>query len=153
MPDSATQERTENEEVTAAETVEQAVGEPAVGAPEQTASPEEEVAAGRESGATGVGMDVGPEERPRGGDMESAGQPIEFLSSIEVEVAAELGRAQLTIREVLGLRPGSVVQLDKMLGEPAEVVVKGKLIARGEVVVVEDRFGVRITEVVVQAGE
>ncbi len=87
------------------------------------------------------------------GEEEAAAHPIEFLSSIEVEAAAELGRAELTIGEVLGLRAGSVVQLNKMLGEPAELMVKDKLIARGEVVVVEDRFGLRITEVVARDTE
>jgi len=59
----------------------------------------------------------------------------------------ELGRVVLSIGEVLALGPGSVVHLDKMLGDPAELVIKDRLIARGEVVVVDDKFGLRITEI------
>ena len=89
------------------------------------------------------------EGKPGGsaGGPDYAARTIEFLSNLELEAAAELGRANLSIGEVLRLRPGSVVQLEKALGEPAELMIKGKLIARGEVVVVDDRFGLRITEV------
>jgi len=83
----------------------------------------------------------------------SPARSIEFLSEIELEAAVELGRATLSIGEVLGLGPGSVVQLDKMLGDPVEMVVKDRLIARGEVVVVDDRFGLRVTEIVSRASE
>jgi len=89
----------------------------------------------------------------RDGPTEFEPRSIELLGNIEVEASAELGHAQLSIREVLELRPGSVVQLNKMLGDPADLMVKDKLIARGEVVVVDDRFGLRITELVSQAPE
>ncbi len=59
----------------------------------------------------------------------------------------------MTIGEVLELGPGSVVQLDKMLGDPVEMMVKDRLIARGEVVVVDDKFGLRVTEIVPRGGE
>ncbi len=78
---------------------------------------------------------------------------IEFLNEIELEAAVELGRATLSIGQVLGLGPGSVVQLDKMLGDPVEMVIRDRLIARGEVVVVDDRFGLRVTEIVSRASE
>jgi len=73
--------------------------------------------------------------------------PIEFLKEVEVQASVELGRVVLSIGEVLALGPGSVVHLDKMLGDPAELVIKDRLIARGEVVVVDDKFGLRITEI------
>ena len=137
------------------EAVREPVAQAAVGAQEQAVTGQRTVGAARGSraSATERGAREAVRRAAESGDEEGAGHPIEFLSSIEVEVVAELGRAELTIGEVLGLRAGSVVQLNKMLGEPAELMVKDRLIARGEVVVVEDRFGLRITEVVVRGEE
>jgi flagellar motor switch protein FliN/FliY len=67
---------------------------------------------------------------------------------IPVTLSMELGRARMSIRELLQLSQGSVVKLDRPAGEPLDVLVNGCLIARGEVVVVNDRFGVRITDIV-----
>ena len=67
---------------------------------------------------------------------------------LDVNLTIELGSCQLPMKEVLQLNIGSVVQLDKSADAPVELSVNGKLIARGEVVVIEDRFGVKITEVV-----
>jgi flagellar motor switch protein FliN/FliY len=67
---------------------------------------------------------------------------------VPVSLTIELGSCQLAMKEVLQLNIGSVVQLDKPADAPVELSVNGKLIARGEVVVIEDRFGVKITEVV-----
>jgi len=80
-------------------------------------------------------------------------RPIDFLKEIEVQVAVELGRAKLPIGDVLALGPGSVVHLDKMLGDAAELIVSSKVIALGEVVVVDDRFGLRITKIVSSGSE
>lgn len=141
------------------EGVEEALQEPAaraaVGGQEQAATGQRTVGAARGSTATATERSTREARRRSAGrgDEDGAGHPIEFLSSIEVEAVAELGRAELTIGEVLGLRAGSVVQLNKMLGEPAELMVKDRLVARGEVVVVEDRFGLRITEVVARGEE
>ena len=66
----------------------------------------------------------------------------------ELDVTIELGRAELSREEMLGLRAGAVVPLDKLAGEPAEVLVNGRLFARGEVVVLDDKFCVRVTELV-----
>ncbi len=82
------------------------------------------------------------------GEAAPSARGLEFLSGIELEAAVELGRTTMSIGKVLDLGPGSVVQLDKMLGDPVELMIKDRLIARGEVVVVDDRFGLRITEVV-----
>ena len=60
----------------------------------------------------------------------------------------ELGRSRMTIQDLLGLTPGSVIELDKIAGEPLDIVVNDRLIARGEAVVVNDKFGIRITDIV-----
>jgi flagellar motor switch protein FliN len=76
---------------------------------------------------------------------------IELLMDVALEVRVELGRSHMPIGDILALRTGSVVELDKLAGEPVDVLVNGTLIARGEVVVVDEKFGVRITEVVSKA--
>jgi flagellar motor switch protein FliN len=73
---------------------------------------------------------------------------LNLVLDVPVSLSIELGSCELPMREVLQLSPGSVVQLDKPADAPVELSVNGKLIARGEVVVVEDRFGVKITEVI-----
>lgn len=73
---------------------------------------------------------------------------LKLVLDVPVSLTIELGGCQLPMREVLQLNPGSVVQLDKAADAPVELSVNGKLIARGEVVVIEDRYGVKITEVV-----
>jgi flagellar motor switch protein FliN/FliY len=70
------------------------------------------------------------------------------LNDVEMVVTAELGRAKLTVREILSMVPGNVVELDKLAGAPIDLLVNGKLVARGEVVVIDEEFGVRVTEVV-----
>ncbi|HEY7068450.1 MAG TPA: flagellar motor switch protein FliN [Chloroflexota bacterium] len=90
-----------------------------------------------------------PEFRPlagEGGAGEGAG--IDLLLDVSLEVSVELGRTRMTIGELLSLRPGSVIELDKLAGEPADILVNGTRIARGEVVVVDEKFGVRVLEVV-----
>jgi flagellar motor switch protein FliN len=72
---------------------------------------------------------------------------LDILLDVPVSLTVELGHCQLPMREVLQLNVGSVVQLDKPADAPMDLFVNGKLIARGEVVVIEDRFGVKITEV------
>ena len=76
---------------------------------------------------------------------------IELLLDVALEVSVALGTSHMSIGEILALRTGSVVELDKLAGEPVDVSVNGTLIARGEVVVVDEKFGVRITEVVSKA--
>lgn len=79
------------------------------------------------------------------------GSDISLLLDVPLQVTVELGRAQLRIRDVLELVPGSIVELDKLAGGPVDVLVNGKQIARGEVVVIDEEFGVRITDVASQA--
>jgi flagellar motor switch protein FliN len=75
-------------------------------------------------------------------------QNIELLMGVTLQVTVEIGRARLAIRDVLSLTPGSIVELDKLAGEKVDVLVNGQPIAQGEVVVVDENFGVRITDVV-----
>ena len=72
---------------------------------------------------------------------------FELLLDIPLEVTVEIGRTRLAIRELLQLGPGSVVELQKLAGETLDVLINGKPIARGEAVMVNDKFGVRLTEV------
>jgi flagellar motor switch protein FliN/FliY len=83
---------------------------------------------------------------------EPASAELERLYDVPVELAVEIGRTKMTIRETLGLGPGSIVTLDRTAGEPVDLLVNGKPIARGEVVVIDGEFGLRVTEVVVRAG-
>lgn len=76
---------------------------------------------------------------------------IDMLMDISLQISVELGRTRMKIGEILSLRSGSVLELDKLAGEPADILVNGTLIARGEVVVVDEKFGVRVLEVVSQA--
>jgi len=80
--------------------------------------------------------------------MSSERRSLELIMDVSMRVTVELGRASLTVEDVLGLGPGSVVELNKLAGEPVDVMVNDQLIARGEVVVVDENFGVRVTEIV-----
>jgi flagellar motor switch protein FliN len=73
---------------------------------------------------------------------------LNLLHDVEMAVTVELGRTRMTVREILGLAPGTVVELDRAAGAPVDVVVNGTLIARGEVVVIDEEFGIRVTEIV-----
>jgi flagellar motor switch protein FliN len=73
------------------------------------------------------------------------------LSAVPVDLSVELGRARMTVGETLELRPGSIISLDRMAGEPMDLLVNGTAIARGEVVVIDEQFGLRVTEVVAQS--
>ncbi len=82
------------------------------------------------------------------GAVVDARRPVSMLADVEMGVTVELGRARLTVAEILGLTIGSVVELDRIAGSPVDVLVNGTLIARGEVVVVDEEFGVRVSEVI-----
>ncbi len=73
---------------------------------------------------------------------------IDFLLDIPLQVTVHIGGTRMLIRELLQLGQGSVIELDKLAGEPMEVLVNNKLVARGEVVVVNEKFGIRLTDVV-----
>jgi flagellar motor switch protein FliN/FliY len=78
----------------------------------------------------------------------SADTDIGLLLEVPLSISVELGRTSLTIRELLALGQGSILQLDRHAGEPVDVLVNGKRLARGEVVVIDEDFGIRVTEVV-----
>ncbi len=77
-----------------------------------------------------------------------AGNDINMILDIPVQLSVELGRTRIPIKHILQLAQGSVVELDAMAGEPMDVLVNGFLIAQGEVVVVNDKFGIRLTDIV-----
>ncbi|MFO0775901.1 MAG: flagellar motor switch protein FliN [Nitrospiraceae bacterium] len=86
-----------------------------------------------------------------GGETTSSGistRNLDVLLDIPMEVSVQLGATRMQIRELLQLGQGSVVELEKMAGEPLEVLVNQRLVARGEVVVVNEKFGIRLTDVV-----
>ena len=76
------------------------------------------------------------------------GASLRALYDVELTLTAEIGRTRLPLRQVLDLTPGTVLELDRAAGGPADVVVNGRLVARGEIVVVDEDFAVRITEIV-----
>lgn len=86
--------------------------------------------------------------RPFGGNGNAQVQDINMVLDIPVQLSVELGRTKVPIKYILQLAQGSVVELDALAGEPMDVLVNGYLIAQGEVVVVNDKFGIRLTDVV-----
>ncbi|MEK7692155.1 MAG: flagellar motor switch protein FliN [Bdellovibrionota bacterium] len=74
-------------------------------------------------------------------------QSIDFILDIPLRLAVELGRTKMAVRDILQLAQGSVIELAKFAGEPLEVLVNDRLIARGEVVVVNEKFGIRLTDI------
>ncbi|MGY2082599.1 flagellar motor switch protein FliN [Blastococcus sp. SYSU DS0539] len=78
---------------------------------------------------------------------------LELLRHVAMEVTVEIGRTRMTVQELLSLHPGEVVELDRAASAPADLLVNGTLIARGEVVVVDEDFGLRISEIVTDAAE
>ena len=76
------------------------------------------------------------------------GAALERLRDVPVELAVEIGRTRMTIGETLALGPGSIVTLNRLAGDPVDLLVNGKPIARGEVVVIDEEFGVRISEII-----
>jgi flagellar motor switch protein FliN/FliY len=87
---------------------------------------------GRAAGSAGGGASLG----------------LEMLQDVVMELSAELGRTRMTVRDLLSLQPGNVVELDRLAGSPADLLVNGRLVARGEVVVVDEDYAVKITELV-----
>ncbi|MFU8819105.1 MAG: flagellar motor switch protein FliN [Desulfurivibrio sp.] len=85
------------------------------------------------------------------GGGQSGSQNLDFLLDVPLEVSAELGRTNLIINKLLQLTQGSVIELDKAAGAPVEIFVNRKLMGKGEVVVVNERFGIRVTEIISQA--
>jgi flagellar motor switch protein FliN/FliY len=88
--------------------------------------------------------DLGPNAAAAGGQEMN----LNLILDVAVTLALEVGRARMPVRDLLQLAPGAVVELDRLAGEPLDVLVNGVRIARGEVVVVNEKFGIRLTDVV-----
>jgi flagellar motor switch protein FliN/FliY len=85
---------------------------------------------------------------PMPGEAPVDGGDLARLRAVPVELAVEVGRTKMTIGDALALGPGSIITLNRMAGEPVDLLVNGRPIARGEVVVIDEEFGLRVTEVV-----
>jgi len=109
-------------------------------APEETPSAEE--LAEEEGGEVGAGIPVIT------GISDKEGERLEFLLDIKLDVSIELGRTRMLLRDILELGPGAVIELDKMAGETVDLLINNKKLAEGEVVVVDENFGVRITHLI-----
>ena len=92
-------------------------------------------------------VDYVPFETTTSAPAATGGAELERLYDVPVELAVEIGRTHMTIRETLSLGPGSIVTLNRLAGEPVDLLVNGKPIARGEVVVLDEEFGLRVTDV------
>jgi flagellar motor switch protein FliN/FliY len=93
--------------------------------------------------------DLAPSPAPAASSSAAAGDAnLDLILDVQVTLSLEVGRARIPIRNLLQLNQGSVVELERVAGEPLDVYVNGTLVAQGEVVVVNERFGVRLTEVV-----
>ncbi len=105
------------------------------------------------AGATSGAAEGAPNQGAGSGEVKDAKQgtvpfhSLDFILDIPLKVTVELGRSKMAIRDVLQLAQGSVIELAKFAGEPLEVLVNDKLIARGEVVVVNEKFGIRLTDI------
>ena len=121
---------------------------------QNTLTPDTEQAAGNETGNGPVDPAVASGIPGVMASLQAAaaGSPdLERILDIPVQLSVEIGRARTTISNVLQLSPGSVVELDAQAGAPMDVLINGYLIAQGEVVVVNDRFGIRLTDIVTPA--
>jgi flagellar motor switch protein FliN/FliY len=85
---------------------------------------------------------------PNAGGAAGQEMNLNLILDVAVTLALEVGRARMSVRDLLQLTPGAVVELDRLAGEPLDVLVNGVRVARGEVVVVNEKFGIRLTEVV-----
>ncbi len=84
------------------------------------------------------------------GQLAAKEMNINLILDVAVTLSLEVGRARMSVRDLLQLAPGAIVELDRLAGEPLDVLVNGVRIARGEVVVVNEKFGIRLTDVVSQ---
>nr|WP_111640911.1 flagellar motor switch protein FliN [Marinimicrobium alkaliphilum] len=88
------------------------------------------------------------DEFTRGTEQPNTSPELDVILDIPVSISMEVGRTSITIRNLLQLNQGSVIELDRLAGEPLDVLVNGTLIAHGEVVVVNEKFGIRMTDVI-----
>lgn len=137
-----TQDDTDVMDDWAAALSEQAETESAEASPEAASTDTDMVVAGT-SMAPADFDDLVDEGRPAAGDVN-----MDVILDVPVTISMEIGRTKISIRNLLQLNQGSVVELDRLAGEPMDVLVNGTLIAHGEVVVVNEKFGIRLTDVI-----
>jgi len=118
-------------------------------AEQDVSAPLADAAAAQVAPATNLFQDFGQAAGAAGGL--SAAQNLDMILDIPVQITVELGRTKIAIRNLLQLAQGSVVELEGLAGEPMDVLVNGCLIAQGEVVVVNDKFGIRLTDIITPA--
>ena len=115
----------------------------------QEEDPVEDEVTGEDAGATAVEEQEGDTNEEEGGKADEVKEAnLDLILDIPLSVTVELGRSKMLINDLLQLGQGSVVELTKLVGDPLEVLVNDKLVARGEVVVVNEKFGVRLTDIV-----
>lgn len=118
------------------------------GAAQQKSAP----AVGKQGPPAAAGADAAHARPAQFGALKPESSPpvnnIDMILDIPISLSVELGRTRMLIKELLQLGQGSIVELEKLAGEPIEILVNGKLIARGEAVVVNEKFGVKLTDVV-----
>ena len=115
----------------------------------QEEDPVEDEGAGEGAGETADEEQEGDTNQEEGGKADEVKEAnLDLILDIPLSVTVELGRSKMLINDLLQLGQGSVVELTKLVGEPLEVLVNDKLVARGEVVVVNEKFGVRLTDIV-----
>ncbi len=89
-----------------------------------------------------------PPAEEKAADAEHEGTELDFILDIPLELSVELGKTKMLVNDLLQLGQGSIVELDKLAGEPLEIYINKKLVARGEVVVVNEKFGIRLTDII-----
>jgi len=115
----------------------------------QEEDPVKDEGAGEDAGETAVEEQEGDTNQEEGGKADEVKEAnLDLILDIPLSVTVELGRSKMLINDLLQLGQGSVVELTKLVGDPLEVLVNDKLVARGEVVVVNEKFGVRLTDIV-----
>jgi flagellar motor switch protein FliN/FliY len=117
-------------------------------AEDQVAMPGDPSETGEGKGADDDFQQVAAKQLNANANPESGDVKLDVILDIPVTVGMEIGRTQLSIRNLLQLNQGSIVELDRLAGEPMDVLVNGTLVAHGEVVVVNEKFGIRLTDVV-----
>ena len=98
--------------------------------------------------AAGENKETPEAETPEEDSHEAENRELDFILDIPLELSVELGKTKMLVNDLLQLGQGSIIELNKLAGEPLEVYINRKLIARGEVVVVNEKFGVRLTDVI-----
>ena len=115
----------------------------------QEDDPVKDEGAGEDAGETAVEEQEGDTNEEEGGKPDEVKEAnLDLILDIPLTVTVELGRSKMLINDLLQLGQGSVIELTKLVGDPLEVLVNDKLVARGEVVVVNEKFGVRLTDIV-----